>query len=172
MSKYLLNAFSLQMIEHIAPCNISIREVFNPDLSELKSCVGHIDTANMLGVDYNRCNVTLNKGDFAIVAQVVGGRLPEGCTKLPDGVSFKYYQVDILEDKYDFNDNISEKDLNRWYESLDFATLEKITKLKQFNYNPEDGYQEFVDKCDEYWYSLSYNDKLLYYNNLIDEFYE
>ena len=99
--KYLLNAFSLQMIEDIAPCDISIREVFNPDLSELKSCVGHIDTSNMLGVDYNRQNVSLKKGDFAIVAQVVGGRLPEGCTKLPEGVKFKFYQIEITGDKFD-----------------------------------------------------------------------
>ena len=94
--KYLLNAFSLQMIEDIAPCDISIREVFNPDLSELKSCVGHIDTANMLGVDYNRQNVSLKKGDFAIVAQVTGGILPEGCTKLPENVKFKFYQVEVI----------------------------------------------------------------------------
>jgi hypothetical protein len=99
--KYLLNAFSLQMIENIAPCDISIREVFNPDLSELKSCVGHIDTANMLGVDYNRQNVSLRKGDFAIVAQVVGGRLPEGCIKLPEGVKFKFYQVEVTGDRFD-----------------------------------------------------------------------
>lgn len=116
--KYLLNAFSLQMIEHIAPCNISIREVFNPDLSELKSCVGHIDTANMLGVDYNRCNVNLNKGDFAIVAQVVGGRLPEGCNKLPEGVKFKYYQVEILDDKedmqYEYKTDVSKTYRNDW----------------------------------------------------------
>ena len=101
MNKYLLNAFSLQMIEDIAPCDITIREVFNPDLSELKSCVGHIDTANMLGVDYNRQNVSLKKGDFAIVAQVVGGRLPEGCTKLPEGVKFKFYQVEVTGDRFD-----------------------------------------------------------------------
>ena len=118
MNKYLLNAFSLQMVENIAPCNISIREVFNPDLSELKSCVGHIDTANMLGVDYNRCNVTLKKGDFAIVAQVVGGRLPEGCTQLPKGVSFKFYQVEILDDKkdieYQYKTAVSNTYRNGW----------------------------------------------------------
>ena len=99
--KYLLNAFSLQMIEDITPCDITIREVFNPDLSELKSCVGHIDTANMLGVDYNRQNISLKKGDFAIVAQVVGGRLPEGCTKLPECVKFKFYQVEVTGDRFD-----------------------------------------------------------------------
>ena len=114
MNKYLLNAFSLQMIENIAPCNISIREVFNPDLSELKSCVGHIDTANMLGVDYNRCNVSLKKGDFAIVAQVVGGRLPEGCTQLPKGVSFKFYQVEIIDDSEDIRIKEEFKSLPDW----------------------------------------------------------
>ena len=96
MNKYLLNAFSLQMIEGVVPCDIRVREVFNPDLSELKSCIGHIDTANVLGVEYNRCNVTLKKGDFVIVAQLVGGRLPEGCIKLPEGFKIKYYEVEIV----------------------------------------------------------------------------
>lgn len=89
------------MIENIQPCDIAIREVFNPDISELKSCIGHKDIANILGVEYNRQNVFLKKGDFAIIAQVVGGRLPEGCTHLPKDVTIRYYQIEILNDKND-----------------------------------------------------------------------
>ena len=41
----------------------------------------------------NRVNVHLSVGDVAYIAQLQGGRLPEGCVKLPDGFSFKYIKV-------------------------------------------------------------------------------
>jgi hypothetical protein len=44
----------------------------------------------------NRVNVTLRKGDTAFVAQLQGGRLPEGCTTLPEGFSFKFVKVEVL----------------------------------------------------------------------------
>ena len=67
--------------EALAPDNVSI--------------VGHPDTAAVLGVKFNRVSVKLNKGDVLYVAQIVGGRLPEGCTTLPDGYSFKFLKVTI-----------------------------------------------------------------------------
>ncbi len=93
MTKYLLNAFSLQMID--APCTIVVNEVSSlPD--GLVSAVGHADTAAVLGVPFNRVNVHLNVGDVAYVAQLQGGRLPEGATTLPDGFSFKFLRVEVL----------------------------------------------------------------------------
>lgn len=59
------------------------------------SAVGHQDTAHILGVPCNRINVTLEKGDTAFVAQLQGGRLPEGTTTLPEGFSFKFFKVTI-----------------------------------------------------------------------------
>lgn len=90
MNIYLLNAFSLQMVD--VPCNVKFEEV---DVlpSNLKSAVGHADTAAVLGVECNRINVHLNKGNIAYVAQLIGGRLPEGATKLPDGFKFKFIKV-------------------------------------------------------------------------------
>jgi len=87
---YLLNAFSLQMVD--TPCEISISEV-NALPDGLTSAIGHQDTANVLGVPMNRVNVHLSKGDTAYIAQLVGGRLPEGTTTLPKGFSFKYLKV-------------------------------------------------------------------------------
>jgi len=87
---YILNAFSLQMVD--VPCNISISEV-NALPDGLESAIGHQDTANVLGVKMNRINVHLSKGDTAYIAQLVGGRLPEGTTTLPKGFSFKYFKV-------------------------------------------------------------------------------
>lgn len=91
--KYLLNAFSLQMLTSF-PSVVKFEEV--ESLPEgLESAVGHQDTANVLGVPMNRVNVTLSKGDVAYVAQLQGGRLPEGSTTLPEGFAFKFVKVTV-----------------------------------------------------------------------------
>lgn len=61
----------------------------------LVSAIGHADTAAVLGYPCNRVSVKLNKGDVAYVAQLQGGRLPEGTTTLPDGFSFKFIKVEV-----------------------------------------------------------------------------
>ena len=89
---FLLNAFSLQMID--VPASVTFEEV--ESLPEgLTSAIGHADTAAVLGVPMNRVNVKLNKGDVAYVAQLTGGRLPEGSTTLPEGFKFKFIKVTI-----------------------------------------------------------------------------
>ena len=88
-----MNAFSLQMLTEF-PVNVSIEEV-NQFPEGLTSAVGHQDTANVLNVPMNRINVSLSKGDVAYVAQLQGGRLPEGSTSLPEGFSFKFFKVTI-----------------------------------------------------------------------------
>jgi hypothetical protein len=94
MKKYLLNAFSLQMVTSF-PTTVKVDEVTElPD--GLLSAVGHADTAAILGVEMNRINVQLNKGDVAFVAQLQGGRLPEGSVTLPEGFSFKYLKVEVV----------------------------------------------------------------------------
>jgi len=90
---YLLNAFSLQMVD--APCVALFDEV--DELPEgLTSAIGHQDTANVLGVPMNRVNIHLSEGDVAYVAQLQGGRLPEGSTTLPEGFSFKFLKVKVV----------------------------------------------------------------------------
>ena len=119
---FLLNAFSLQMLEGDATVRfteVSYAEVFlrghyeerpfNDEggiptdngtemfwESDLISAVGHRDTARVLGVEMNRVDVTLKKGDVAFVAQLQGGRLPEGSITLPEGFDFKYIKVEVL----------------------------------------------------------------------------
>ena len=94
MKMYLLNAFSLQMLQSF-PASVKIEEVYElPD--GLTSAIGHADTANVLGVECNRINVTLFKGSTAYVAQLQGGRLPEGATTLPKGFFFKYLKIEVL----------------------------------------------------------------------------
>lgn len=91
---FLMNAFSLQMIKDF-PTEVRFTEV-NSLPQGLTSAIGHQDTANVLGVPMNRINVSLNKGDVAYVAQLQGGRLPEGSTTLPEGFSFKFIKVEVL----------------------------------------------------------------------------
>jgi hypothetical protein len=40
--------------------------------------------------------VTLAKGDMVLVGQVTGGRLPEGATTLPAGVTIQWLLVTLL----------------------------------------------------------------------------
>lgn len=89
---YFLNAFSLQMVN--IPCNVSFTEVDSLP-SGLTSAIGHADTAKVLNVECNRLNVHLRKGDVAYVAQLMGGRLPEGSTTLPKGFTFKFIKVEV-----------------------------------------------------------------------------
>lgn len=92
---YLGNAFSLQMLASF-PCSVSVTEVSKEDVpSDAVSVVGHQQTADILGVAFNRVSLTLHKGDVLYVAQVVGGRLPEGATTLPDGYSMKFLKVTL-----------------------------------------------------------------------------
>ena len=101
---YLSNAFSLQMLDTSKTTSVSIKPI---DIDAVKkagfiSAVGHDDTArvltDMLGknVQCNRISIKLKPTDTLIVAQIVGGRLPAGTTKLPDGFKMRFLKVTIL----------------------------------------------------------------------------
>lgn len=82
-------------------------------LKDIKSVIGHQDTANVLGVEMNRENVALKEGDILYVAQLQGGRLPEGSVSLPSNYSFKFLKVEIFfhpteADYWDGDDSYSE----------------------------------------------------------------
>jgi hypothetical protein len=93
--KYIGNAFSLGMVPRdllgqvrLSPCEAAAVE-------GLTSCVGHADTAAVLGVPMARISVVLNEGDVLYVAQLRGGRLPEGSTTLPEGFGFDWVRVTL-----------------------------------------------------------------------------
>lgn len=77
------------------PTSVDIVEIPSIEGMNLESAIGHADTAHVLGFEPNRVNVKLGKGDSVIVAQLVGGRLPEGATTLPDGFAFKFLKVTV-----------------------------------------------------------------------------
>ena len=98
MKKFLTNAFSIQMLS--GPATVRFDEIAPEEIpADVISAVGHADTAavltNILGfeVPMNRINVTLDENTELFVAQLVGGRLPEGSTTLPEGFSFKFFRV-------------------------------------------------------------------------------
>ena len=98
MKKIIANAFSLQMLDLSNDVTIKITPIEKPSQEELQamtSAVGHEDTAHVLGVKPNRINVSLDKDTELYVAQIVGGRLPEGSTKLPEGFSMKFLKVTL-----------------------------------------------------------------------------
>ena len=100
---FLANAFSLQMLNLEKETKILVTPVMMDEVSRsgFTSVVGHQDTANvlttLLGVDVacNRVSVHLDAGDVLYVAQVTGGRLPEGATTLPEGMSFSFLKVTL-----------------------------------------------------------------------------
>lgn len=84
------------------PATINVAEVATSEVpTDVQSAIGHADTAAVVGgllgrdLEMARVNVALKSGDTLYVAQVVGGRLPEGATTLPDGVSIKFLRVDV-----------------------------------------------------------------------------
>lgn len=102
MKKYIANAFSLQMVE--AGSTISTKAVLPEEIPEdVISVVGHADTARVISgilgrdIPTNRVSIKIEKGDELYVAQIQGGRLPEGATTLPEGVTITFVKVMVVE---------------------------------------------------------------------------
>ena len=101
---YLGNAFSLQMLDTTVLNQLAVTPVETEEVaaSGFTSVVGHPDTANVLAdmlgvpVEFNRVSLKLKKGDALYVGQLIGGRLPEGAMKLPEGFSIKFLKVELV----------------------------------------------------------------------------
>lgn len=55
---------------------------------------------------------------------------------------------------------------DNWLDKVDFATMEKISGLKQTDFSPEEGYQDFVDAFENWRDDLSISKKQEIYNEL------
>jgi hypothetical protein len=102
MKKYLVNAFSIQMLS--GPATVRFEEIDATEVpTDVVSAIGHADTAAVLSdllgfeVPMNRINVALDENTELYVAQLVGGRLPEGSTTLPEGYRFRFYRVTMVQ---------------------------------------------------------------------------
>lgn len=105
MQVIIANAFSLQMVGESALISVSPAtqgEITSACEGGFLSAVGHADTAAVISerlgfiVPANRINVALHPGDVLFVGQLTGGRLPEGCTSLPEGFSLAFRKVELL----------------------------------------------------------------------------
>ena len=102
----MFNAFSIQMISAMNEASVSFKKISTEQAKNLfadgvDSFIGHTDTATVVGsllgmeIPAQRRFGSLAVGETAVVAQVIGGRLPEGCTTLPEGMSIQFFQVTI-----------------------------------------------------------------------------
>ena len=100
MANYLSNSFSIQMIGSLDYTLVQFEKIEPKDVpNNVVSAIGHADTAticsSMLGIPIpaNRVSIQLTHEDTLYVVQVLGGRLPEGCTSLPPGIELQFYRV-------------------------------------------------------------------------------
>jgi hypothetical protein len=53
-----------------------------------------------------------------------------------------------------------------WWGETDFRAMERITRYRQLDFSPEDGYQAFVDACNKWWNEKTTDDKIsIYFEN-------
>lgn len=48
----------------------------------------------------------------------------------------------------------------QWWGNSDFPTMERLTGYRQDDFDPEDGYQDFVDACNNWWKAMSDEEKI------------
>jgi hypothetical protein len=118
---YLTNAFSLNMLDteedHISVIETE-RISQSAAISDIRSqcddwdgdftginAIGHPSTdaivRDLIGHPFGfpegqRLSITMNNGDWAIVAQYSGPRLPEGATELPEGAKIIWFRIRVL----------------------------------------------------------------------------
>lgn len=99
---YLGNAVSLQMLpDYQVAWTFDVTPVTPEEVAQADfvSAVGHPDTARVVSgilgkeVVCQRVSIKLTPGDVLYVAQMTSGRLPEGCTTLPEGFKIDWFKV-------------------------------------------------------------------------------
>lgn len=58
-----------------------------------------------------------------------------------------------------------EEKIANWWNNTPFWLMENITGYRQDDFSQEDGYQDFVDACDDWWMALSDEDKEQIYHD-------
>lgn len=104
---YLGSTFSLQMIPR-ENCKVNVEWITPQEANQILgdddnyiSCVGHQSTADVLSdmldrqIVMNRTRQGIGYDDILVVGQLVSGRLPEGCTQLPDDAVFTFVKVTL-----------------------------------------------------------------------------
>ena len=67
-------------------------------------------------------------------------------------------------DDYEKENGRDERIMKEWFDEQPFNILEQMVGRKYTEFNDEDGYQEFVDYCEEWWNGLSYSGRREVFN--------
>lgn len=114
MSTYLVNAWSINMLQHkrakVDFAQISANQAVLHLSGGFQNAIGHPDTANvvhntlagLMAADSawpqaERQTVKMGLDDQCVVAQYSGPRLPEGATELPEGATIQFWIVRITD---------------------------------------------------------------------------
>ena len=101
----IFNSLSIQMVATGSEFSWHGRKVSVEEASKLvqeegiESYIGHEDTARVLSgllqveCPFRRAFGTISSGEKVLVAQLSGGRLPEGVTTLPTGFEIQFWVV-------------------------------------------------------------------------------
>ena len=102
---YLLNAFSVSMLDLVGRCQVEFEPIPIAEARKLcqgaTSAVGHAATARLFSealgseIAFNRASVFLSPGSVALLGQYVGPRLDEGATELPFGAVIRWVRVTV-----------------------------------------------------------------------------
>lgn len=145
MRVILANAFSLQMlsgpVQNLVVTSLTLKEI-KVELSSayFLSIVGHSDTANILTellgkeVKCNRESIILTQEDILVVAQVIGGRLPEGATTIPEGTEIQFLRVEL---RGDWRKSYYDRD------GGDLGTIEVTNSTWHETFNCDLGFDEY-----------------------------
>ena len=101
MVKYLLHGWGWGMPQPqsgVMVYHTLSEEEFNIQRVGAESHIGNQAVARLLHAPFNPNHIELNVGDTALVVYTEGGKLPYNATSLPDGITFAYKCVKILDE--------------------------------------------------------------------------
>lgn len=79
------------------------------------------------------------------------------CPREKKLILFEYGKA-IVRDTEDYHSTETDwHDAEIWFRQSDFKTMERISGLRQDDYRPDDGYQDFVNAVERWWASLGNN---------------
>lgn len=58
--------------------------------------------------------------------------------------------------------------VEEWWSQADFQEMERITGYHQSDFDPDEGFQDFVDACEEWWCKQSIEEKINIWREYID----
>ena len=101
MTKYVCNAFSIQMLINLSKFKLDGIEIskdfFTKMTRDAKSFMGHHDIADLFDLEYNRTDLFLKDGDVLYISAYVGGRTkPNENIDIADA-PLKFYQIMVEE---------------------------------------------------------------------------